>query len=82
MVIELSQTGRVIHDFRDALAPHREMLTSLEPVSRLFGPEFAYYLRDLQGTESALSAVDNLYDSLVELRETNNSSSRPSKMRL
>ena len=75
MVIELSQTGRIIHDFRDALAPHKEMLTSLEPVAtRLFGPEFAYYLRDLEGTEERVErTLDNLYTSLVELRETNNS---------
>lgn len=75
MVIELSHTGRIIHDFRDALAPHREMLASLEPVStRLFGPEFGYYLRDLLGTEERVErAVENLHNSLVELRETNNS---------
>ncbi len=75
MVIELSQTGRVIHDFRDALAPHREMLVSIEPsATRLFGPEFAYYLRDLEGAQGrVLRTVDNLHNSLTELRETNNS---------
>lgn len=75
MVIELSQTSRVIHDFREALAPHREMLISLEPAaSRMFGPEFAYYLRDLQGTQERVDrTIDDLYNSLVELRETNNS---------
>ncbi len=75
MVIELSQTGRIIHDFREALAPHREMLISIEPVaSRTFGPEFTYYLRDLQGAEERVEhTLDNLYSSLTELRETNNS---------
>jgi magnesium transporter len=75
MVVELSQTGRVIHDFREALIPHREMLLSLEPASsRLLGPEFSYYLRDLQGTQERVErSVDNLHSSLVELRETNNS---------
>jgi len=75
MVIELSQTGRIIHDFRDALAPHREMLISIEAAaSRLFGPEFSYYLRDLEGAEERVErTVDNLYTSLLELRETNNS---------
>jgi magnesium transporter len=75
MVIEISQMGRVLHDFRDALAPHKEMLSSLEPVAtRLFGPEFAYYLRDLMGTEERVErTIENLYTSLVELRETNNS---------
>jgi magnesium transporter len=75
MVVELSQTGRIIHDFREALAPHREMLMSIEPVaSRLLGPEFTYYVRDLQGTQERVDrTVDNLHTSLVELRETNNS---------
>ncbi|TSC69541.1 MAG: Mg/Co transporter [Parcubacteria group bacterium Gr01-1014_56] len=75
MVIELSQTGRIIHDFRDALAPHHEMLVSVEPIAaRLFGPEFAYYLRDLEGAQERVErTVDNLYNSLTELRETNNS---------
>lgn len=75
MVVELSQTGRVIHDFREALAPHREMLISIEPVAaRLFGPEFSYYVRDLQGTQERVdNTIDNLYTSLKELRETNNS---------
>jgi magnesium transporter len=51
------------------------MINSLEPVaSRMFGPEFAYYLRDLEGAEERVErTIDNLYDSLSELRETNNS---------
>jgi len=75
MVIELSQTSRIIHDFRDALAPHKEMLRSLEPVaSRMFGPEFSYYLRDLIGVEERVEqTLDNLRGSMAELRETNNS---------
>ena len=75
MVVELSHTGRTIHDFREALAPHREMLNSLEPVgSRLFGQDFSYYIRDLKGVEERVErTIDNLYSSLVELRETNNS---------
>ncbi|HWB34263.1 MAG TPA: magnesium transporter CorA family protein [Candidatus Paceibacterota bacterium] len=75
MVIEISQTGRTLHDFRQALAPHKEMLTSLEPVAtRLFGAEFSYYLRDLIGAEERVEhTIDNLYASLAELRETNNS---------
>jgi magnesium transporter len=75
MVVELSQTGRIIHDFREALIPHHDMLSSVEPVAtRLLGPEFAYYLRDLQGTQQRVErSIDNLHNSLVELRETNNS---------
>jgi magnesium transporter len=75
MVIELSQTGRTIHDFRQALAPHREMLSSLEPASaRFFGSEFAYYIRELVGGyERVQRMLDNLYESLSELRATNDS---------
>lgn len=75
MVIELSQTGRIIHDFKEALTPHHDMLISLEPVaSRLFGTEFSYYLRDLRGVQERVErTLDDLHNSVVELRETNNS---------
>ncbi|HYF13071.1 MAG TPA: CorA family divalent cation transporter, partial [Candidatus Paceibacterota bacterium] len=75
MVIELSQTGRIIHDFREALAPHKEMLSSLEPAgSRIFGQEFSFYVRDLRGLgERVDRTIENLHGSLSELRETNNS---------
>jgi magnesium transporter len=51
------------------------MLRSIEPVaSRVLGPEFTYYLRDLEGTQERVEqSIDNLHNSLVELRETNNS---------
>lgn len=75
MVAELSQVGRTIHDFRQSLAPHEEMLKSFEPVgTRMFGSEFAYYLRDLVGAYERIErTIDNLHGSLSELRETNNS---------
>jgi magnesium transporter len=75
MVAELSQVGRTIHDFRQSLAPHEEMLKSFEPVgTRTFGSEFAYYLRDLEGAYERIERMlDNLHGSLTELRETNNS---------
>lgn len=75
MVIVLSQVGRVIHDFRQALIPHKEMLSSLEPVAaRLFGPEFSYYVRNVEGAFGRVEqTLTNLRDSLFEMRETNNS---------
>lgn len=75
MVAELSQVGRGIHDFRQSLAPHKEMLKSFEPVGiRTFGSEFAYYIRDLAGAYERIERVlENLRGSLTELRETNNS---------
>jgi magnesium transporter len=75
MVIALSHEGRIIHDFRQALVPHREMLASLEPhTGRLFGAEFAFHLRSVEGAlERIENTLENLRDSLTELRETNNS---------
>ncbi|MDE2071578.1 MAG: magnesium transporter CorA family protein [Patescibacteria group bacterium] len=75
MVVELSHTGRTIHDFRQSLAPHSEMLASLEPaLARFFGPEYSYYIREAQGShERVLRTLENLRDSLGELRATNNS---------
>lgn len=75
MVLELSHVGRVIHDFRQALLPHKEMLVSIEPVAaRFFGQEVAYYIRDLVGVEERVErTLENLRDSLQELRATNDS---------
>lgn len=75
MVAELSQVGRTIHDFKQALAPHEEMLKSFEPVgTRFFGSEFAYHVRALEGSYERIErTLENLHDSLTELRETNNS---------
>lgn len=75
MVLEISQTGRTIHDFRQSLMPHREMLTSLEPAAtKVFGPEYAFYVRNIVGEFERVHAIlEHLRDSLNELRETNNS---------
>ena len=75
MVIELSQAGRMIHDFRQSLAPHREMLQSFEPVAgRFFGAEFSYYVREIIGAYERIGrSLENLHDSLDELRATNDS---------
>ncbi len=75
MVIELSQVGRLIFDFRQSLMPHKEMLYSLEPAAgRMFGPEFAYHIRNLEGAYTRIAVtLEHLRDSLNELRETNNS---------
>jgi magnesium transporter len=75
MVLQISKTGRVIYDFRQILLPHREMLRSLESAGmQLFGQEFLYYVHNVQGEFERVShAVEHLRESLVELRETNNS---------
>ncbi len=75
MVSDISQTGRIIHDFRQSLLPHLEMLTSLEQVgSKMFGPEYSYYVRNSIGEfERVRTILEHLRESLIELRETNNS---------
>jgi magnesium transporter len=75
MVVRLSQTGRIIHDFRQRLIPHKEMLSSLEPqATRMFGPEFVYYIRTIEGDYQRVRTIlENLREALIELRETNNS---------
>jgi magnesium transporter len=74
MVVELSRIGRTIHDFRQALIPHREMLSSFEaPAARIFGPEYTYYVRAIEAAYTKIDrTLQNLKGSLEELRETNN----------
>ena len=75
MVVEISHVGHLIYDFRQSLSPHQEMLTSLEaPITRLFGQEFSYYMRSIVAEyERARHEVEGLRESMIELRETNNS---------
>ncbi|MGC9602545.1 MAG: magnesium transporter CorA family protein [Minisyncoccia bacterium] len=75
MVLQISKTGRIIYDFRQVLLPHREMLRSLESAgTQLFGQEFLYYVHNVEGEyERVAHSVEHLRESLVELRETNNS---------
>jgi magnesium transporter len=75
MVAQLSQVGRIVHDFRQALGSHGEMLSSLESAgARFFGVEFSYHARALiESYRRVERRVESLRDSLTELRETNNS---------
>lgn len=75
MVFAISHVARALYDFSRALAPHREMLASLEPAGmRLWGQEFSYYLRELEGARARLEhETQSLRDSLGELRQTNDS---------
>ena len=75
MVIALSEVGRVIHDFRQALVPHREMLASLEPAgARMFDQGFSYWVREVIGAyEHVVDTLEHLRDALHELRDTNDS---------
>lgn len=75
MVNQISVVGRMIHDFRRTLEPHKAMLESLEPYGeRLFGAGFSYHIRSLLGEYSRVRhTLDHLREWLTELRETNNS---------
>jgi magnesium transporter len=75
MVFELSHVARALHDFSRALGPHKEMLSSLEPVAaRLWGQEFSYYLREVEGARGRVEhELMSLRDSFNELRATNDS---------
>lgn len=75
LVIDISLVGREIYDFSQALSPHKEVLSTLEaPIARLFGQEFSFYMRGISAEfERLQNAVENLRESMSELRETNNS---------
>jgi magnesium transporter len=75
MVAQISAMGRMIHDFRRTLEPHRSMLESLEPHGeRLFGAGFGYHVRAILGEyDRVRNTLEHLRDWLTELRETNNS---------
>lgn len=75
MVREISTLGKALYDFRQALVPHEEMLTSLEsPLERMLGHEYNYYLRGILAEyRRAKLEVENLREEMNELRETNNS---------
>jgi len=75
MVLEISHIGRIIHDFRQALNPHEEMLDSLEaPIERMFGHEFSYYMSSVIAEyERIRRSAESLREIMLEMRETNNS---------
>ena len=75
MVTQISIVGRMIHDFRRTLEPHKLMLESLEPHGeRIFGTGFSYHVRALLGEyERVRHTLEHLREWLQELRETNNS---------
>jgi magnesium transporter len=75
MVSELSTVSRVLFDFGRALAPHQDMLTSMEPyATRLLGAEYGYHLRQVEGLRTRVGhTVAGLRESLGELRATNDS---------
>lgn len=75
MVVELSRISRDLLIFKQAMMLHRDVLESLDPAGKsLFGSEFSFYLKSIVGEYYRVqSAIEANLNSLVELRETNNS---------
>ncbi len=75
MVVELSHISRDILNYSQALDSHASILQSIEtPGVGLFGYEYARNIRAIIGEYDRLaSSIKSSRESLVELRETNNS---------
>jgi len=75
MVIELSAISRDLLNFKQAITPHKDVLTSFEPAGlKFFGDNFQHYLKNIMGEYYRVqSGIEANLDSLGELRETNNS---------
>ncbi len=75
MVVELSQVSRGLLNFKQALGMHATIWESFEPIaSDFFDGNFSYYARTILGQYYRVKGDINAhFDSLTELRETNNS---------
>lgn len=75
MVSELSRVSRILLTFKQTLAPHRDMLDSIEaPGVRMYGQGFAYHLRSVASEYLRLAAeLASSREMLMELRATNDS---------
>jgi len=75
MVIKISEVSRELLDVRRATSLHKEILESFESASRrFFGEDFSYHTRAIIGEYYKVdNAVQACFESIAELRETNNS---------
>ena len=75
MVVALSNVGRDILNFKEALDSHQDVLKSLLVTAPEFsGDEYKYKVRALEDVYyRVLKHVTRLWQTLTELRETNNS---------
>lgn len=75
MVIELSAISRDLLNFKQATSLHKDVLSSFGPAARrFFGDNFQHYLKNIVSEYYRVqSSIEANLDSLVELRETNNS---------
>ncbi len=75
MVKEISNTNKLLLDFRESIRFHKEVLESFEAAGKHFFEEkFHYYLRALVGEYyKVYNQLENQKEMLVDLRETNDS---------
>ncbi|HVU06181.1 MAG TPA: magnesium transporter CorA family protein [Candidatus Paceibacterota bacterium] len=75
MVFELSNTSRELLAFKHVTALHEEVLRSFDAAAKsFFGAEFAHYVEATQSEcLKVVKTVQSLYESLRELRQTNDS---------
>ncbi|TSD02841.1 MAG: magnesium transporter [Parcubacteria group bacterium Athens0714_16] len=75
MVREISETGRILLDFKQIMAPHDEILKSFEEVAlNFFGKNFAYPIKSIMSEQyKIIKNIEKNKETLDELRETNNS---------
>ena len=75
MVKELSENARVLLDFKQAIAPHNQVLSSLEMATKdFFGKEYQYPMKNIIAEyERVRTMIQRQRETLTELRETNNS---------
>ncbi len=75
MVLELSEIGHDLLDFKQATKSHGEILESFAVTgARFFGSDFSYYLADIISEyRKTYHAIESNKDFLTELRETNDS---------
>ncbi|MBU4057378.1 hypothetical protein KJ828_00235, partial [Patescibacteria group bacterium] len=75
MVREISETGRVLLDFKQAMIPHGEILKSFEGIAlNFFGKNFTYPAKSIMSEQyKIIKNIEKNKEVLEELRETNNS---------
>ncbi|MSR78569.1 MAG: hypothetical protein EXS59_00260 [Candidatus Taylorbacteria bacterium] len=75
MVVRISEISRDLLDAKRAMRLHREILESFDVASRrFFGEEFFHQAKAITGEfYKAHNALESNLDSIMELRETNNS---------
>lgn len=75
MVKEISETGRILLDFKQTMMPHEEILKLFEEVAlNFFGKSFSYPLKSIISEQyKIIKNIEKNKETVDELRETNNS---------